>query len=61
MPTAATKVILGPVLEGRRGVAALNVVNDLEMKAGLAAAVERNAPLSVQTVLAPAEIPYRVF
>ncbi|WP_213455559.1 class II fructose-bisphosphate aldolase [Rhizomonospora bruguierae] len=41
--------IVGPALQNRYGVPAINVVNDLTMAAVLAAAVERRSPVIVQT------------
>jgi fructose-bisphosphate aldolase class II len=49
MPVVPTKQIVDRALEGRFGVAAINVVNDLTMEAVLAAAEELRAPLIVQT------------
>ena len=49
MPVVPTKQIVDQAFEGRYGVAAINVVNDLTMEAVLAAAEELHAPLIVQT------------
>ena len=49
MPVVPTKQIVDRAFEGRYGVAAINVVNDLTMAAVLAAADELRAPLIVQT------------
>lgn len=49
MPVVPTKQIVDRAFEGRYGVAAINVVNDLTMEAVLAAAEELHAPLIVQT------------
>lgn len=49
MPVVQTKQIVDRAFEGRYGVAAINVVNDLTMAAVLAAAEELRAPLIVQT------------
>jgi fructose-bisphosphate aldolase class II len=49
MPVVPTKQIVDRAFEGRFGVAAINVVNDLTMEAVLAAAEELGAPLIVQT------------
>jgi ketose-bisphosphate aldolase len=49
MPVVSTREIVTRALEGRYGVAAINVVNDLTMDAVLAAAEELRAPLIVQT------------
>jgi fructose-bisphosphate aldolase class II len=49
MPVVPTKQIVDRAFEGRYGVAAINVVNDLTMEAVLAAAEELRAPLIVQT------------
>jgi ketose-bisphosphate aldolase len=49
MPVVATKEIVDRAFEGRYGVAAINVVNDLTMAAVLSAAEELRAPLIVQT------------
>jgi ketose-bisphosphate aldolase len=49
MPVVPTKQIVDRAFEGRYGVAAINVVNDLTMAATLAAAEELRAPLIVQT------------
>jgi ketose-bisphosphate aldolase len=51
MPVVPTKLIVDRAFEGRYGVAAINVVNDLSMAAVLAAAEELRAPLIVQTSL----------
>jgi ketose-bisphosphate aldolase len=49
MPVVPTREIVDRAFEGRYGVAAINVVNDLTMAAVLAAAEELRAPLIVQT------------
>lgn len=49
MPVVPTKQIVEGAFEGRYGVAAINVVNDLTMEAVLAAAEELRSPLIVQT------------
>ena len=49
MPIVATQEILQRAFEGRYGVAAINIVNDLTLEAVLAAAEELQAPLIVQT------------
>ncbi len=49
MPVVPTKEIVDRAFEGRYGVAAINVVNDLTMAAVLAAADEIRAPVIVQT------------
>ncbi len=49
MPVARTQDIVTRAFEGRYGVAAINVVNDLTMEAVLAAAEELRSPLIVQT------------
>jgi fructose-bisphosphate aldolase class II len=49
MPVVPTQEIVNRAFEGRYGVAAINVVNDLTMEAVLAAADELRAPLIVQT------------
>ena len=49
MPVVPTKEIIDRAFEGRYGVAAINVVNDLSMEAVLAAAEDLRAPLIVQT------------
>lgn len=49
MAVVPLKEILDRALAERYGVAAINVVNDLTLEAVLAAAVERRAPLIVQT------------
>ncbi|CAN5678143.1 class II fructose-1,6-bisphosphate aldolase [soil metagenome] len=49
MPVVPLKEILDRALTERYGVAAINVFNDLTMEAVLAAAVERRAPVIVQT------------
>src|SRR6476659_2687897 len=49
MPVVPTKEIIDRAFEGRYGVAAINVVNDLTLEAVLAAAEELHAPLIVQT------------
>ena len=49
MPIVPTQEILQRAFDGRYGVAAINVVNDLTLEAVLAAAEELRAPLIVQT------------
>jgi fructose-bisphosphate aldolase class II len=49
VPVVPTQEILKRAFEGRYGVAAINVVNDLTMEAVLAAAEELRAPVIVQT------------
>ncbi len=49
MPVVPTQEIVRRAFEGRYGVAAINVVNDLTMEAVLAAAEELRAPMIVQT------------
>lgn len=49
MPVVSTREIVKRAFDGRYGVAAINVVNDLTMEAVLAAAEELRAPLIVQT------------
>lgn len=49
MPVVPTREIIDHAFEGRYGVAAINVVNDLTMEAVLAAAEELRSPLIVQT------------
>ena len=49
MPVVPTRQIVNQAFEGRYGVAAINVVNDLTMEAVLAAAEELRSPLIVQT------------
>jgi ketose-bisphosphate aldolase len=49
VPVVPTKEIIDRAFEGRYGVAAINVVNDLTMEAVLAAAEGLRAPLIVQT------------
>jgi ketose-bisphosphate aldolase len=49
MPVVPTGDILARAYERRYGVAAINVVNDLTLEAVLAAAVEVDAPVIVQT------------
>ena len=49
MPVVALKEILDRAFAERYGVAAINVVNDLTLEAVLAAAVEEQAPVIVQT------------
>lgn len=52
MPIVPTQEILGHAFRKRYGVAAINVVNDLTLKAVLTAAQELRAPLIVQTSVA---------
>ena len=49
MPVVPTQEILKRAFEGRYGVAAINVVNDLTMEAVLAAAEELRSPVILQT------------
>jgi len=49
VPVVPTREIIDRAFEGRYGVAAINVVNDLTMEAVLAAAEELRSPLIVQT------------
>jgi len=49
VPVVPTQEILKRAFEGRYGVAAINVVNDLTMEAVLAAAEELRAPAILQT------------
>jgi fructose-bisphosphate aldolase class II len=49
LPVVPLKQIVDRAFEGRYGVAAINIVNDLTMEAVLAAAVEQRAPVIVQT------------
>ena len=49
MPVVPTQEILKRAFEGRYGVAAINVVNDLTMEAVLAAAEELRSPAILQT------------
>ena len=49
MPVVPTQEIVQRAFDGRYGVAAINVVNDLTLEAVLAAAEELGAPLIVQT------------
>lgn len=49
MPVVPTKQIVDAAFQGRYGVAAINVVNDLTMEAVLAAAEDLRSPLIVQT------------
>ena len=49
MPVVPTEEIVQRAFDGRYGVAAINVVNDLTLEAVLAAAEELGAPLIVQT------------
>lgn len=49
MPVVPLKDLLDRALADRYGVAAINVVNDLSIEAVLAAAVEENAPVILQT------------
>jgi len=51
MPVVAMREILDPAFDGRYGVAAINIVDDLTLDAVLAAATELEAPLIVQTSL----------
>jgi len=49
VPVVPTQEIIDRAFEGRYGVAAINVVNDLTMEAVLAAAEDLRAPVLVQT------------
>jgi fructose-bisphosphate aldolase class II len=49
MPVVSLKEILDRAFEERYGVGAFNIVNDLTLEAVLAAAVELNAPVIIQT------------
>jgi fructose-bisphosphate aldolase class II len=49
MPVVTLGEILKPAFDGRYGVAAINVFNDLTMEAVLATAVTERSPLIVQT------------
>jgi ketose-bisphosphate aldolase len=49
MPVVPTGEILARAYRGRYGVAAINIVNDLTLEAVLAAAVQLDAPVIVQT------------
>jgi ketose-bisphosphate aldolase len=49
LPVVPLKDIVDRALADRYGVAAINVVNDLTLEAVLAAAVERRAPVIIQT------------
>jgi fructose-bisphosphate aldolase class II len=49
MPIVPTQEILQRAFQGRYGVAAINIVNDLTLEAVLSAAEELRAPLIVQT------------
>ena len=49
MPVVPTQEIVQRAFDGRYGVAAINVVNDLTLEAVLAAAEDLGAPLIVQT------------
>jgi ketose-bisphosphate aldolase len=49
VPVVPLKEIVGRAFAERYGVAAINVVNDLTLEAVLAAAVEQQAPVIVQT------------
>lgn len=49
MPVVPTKEILDRALEGRYGVGAFNIVDDLSTEAVLAAAAEERAPVILQT------------
>jgi len=51
MPLTPLKNILDPAFDQRYGVAAINIVNDLTIEAVLAAAVELDAPVILQTSL----------
>jgi ketose-bisphosphate aldolase len=51
MPAVPISEILDPAFANRYGVAAINIVDDLTLEAVLAAAVELEAPLIVQTSL----------
>ncbi|KFF60738.1 ketose-bisphosphate aldolase [Cryobacterium sp. MLB-32] len=49
MGVVPLKDIVGPAFEARYGVPAINIFNDLTMEAVLAAAVEANSPIILQT------------
>ncbi|MDX6318386.1 MAG: tagatose 1,6-diphosphate aldolase GatY/KbaY, partial [Nocardioidaceae bacterium] len=49
MPVVAMKELLDRALADRYGVAAFNIINDLSIEAVLAAAVEEQAPVILQT------------
>ena len=49
MPVASLKDIVKPAFEGRYGVPAINIVNDLTLEGVLEGAVEAKSPLIVQT------------
>ena len=49
MPVVALKQIVDRAFDERYGVAAINVVNDLTLEAVLAAAVEQQSPVIIQT------------
>ena len=49
MPVVPTRQIVDAAFDGRYGVAAINVVNDLTLEAVLAAAEDLRSPLIVQT------------
>ena len=49
MPVVSLKEIVDRAFEGRYGVPAINIVNDLTLEAVLAGAVEARSPLIVQT------------
>jgi fructose-bisphosphate aldolase class II len=51
MPVVPMREILDPAFEGRYGVAAINIVDDLTLDAVLAAATDLDSPLIVQTSL----------
>jgi fructose-bisphosphate aldolase class II len=49
MPVVPLKQLMADAAEGRYGVPAINILNDLTLEAVLAAAVDRRSPLIVQT------------
>ena len=49
MPVVSLREILDPAFEGRYGVAAFNVVDDVSLRAVIDAATELDSPLIVQT------------
>ncbi len=51
MPIVPMREIMDPAFDQRYGVAAINIVDDLSLEAVLAAAVELDSPLIVQTSL----------
>src|SRR5262245_31028492 len=49
MPVASLKDVLDDAVTGRYGIPAINIVNDLTLEAVLAAAVDNESPVIVQT------------